>query len=202
MRQGEFAGVAQHLSLNGPGGSPTSAPEALRIAYADPPYIGQAKRHYGNHPDYAGEVDHSRLIYELVTEYDGYVLHASSVSLPNLLERFAIETNEMPRVMAWVKPFAVFKRNVPVAYAWEPVLVKAARKPVVSRRITPLRDWFSASAALTPGFAGAKPDPVCKWLFEVVGAEPQDDLFDLFPGTGAVGRAWDSWRNQLRLGAG
>ena len=35
------------------------------------------------------------------------------------------------RVMAWVKGFAAFKRNVSVAYAWEPVIVKAARKPVV-----------------------------------------------------------------------
>ena len=101
--------------------------------------------------------------------------------------------------MAWVKPFAVFKRNVPVAYAWEPVLVQACRKPIVSGRVRPLRDWYSAPAELVPGFAGAKPEAVCKWLFEVMGCEPDDNLEDLYPGTGAVGRAWDSWRNQLRL---
>lgn len=31
----------------------------MRIAYADPPYPGQARKHYGQHPDYAGEVDHN-----------------------------------------------------------------------------------------------------------------------------------------------
>ena len=30
----------------------------LRFAYADPPYVGQSKRHYRTHADYAGEVDH------------------------------------------------------------------------------------------------------------------------------------------------
>lgn len=33
----------------------------MRVAYADPPYPGQAARHYADHPDYAGEVDHQEL---------------------------------------------------------------------------------------------------------------------------------------------
>jgi len=37
----------------------------LSMAYADPPYPGQAKRHYGDHPDYAGEVDLGALIERL-----------------------------------------------------------------------------------------------------------------------------------------
>lgn len=174
----------------------------MRVAYADPPYPGQAKRHYGNHPDYAGEVDHATLIYELVNEYDGYCLHTTSVALYDILERFAIECvpADRPRVMSWVKPFAVFKRNVPVAYAWEPVLVKACRKPVVSKRITPLRDWMSAPIVLNRGeFAGAKPDLLCRWLFEVLGCDPDDDLHDMFPGTGAVTRSWEAWRSQLTI---
>lgn len=35
------------------------------MAYADPPYPGQAKRHYADHPDYAGEVDHGELMMRL-----------------------------------------------------------------------------------------------------------------------------------------
>jgi len=31
---------------------------------------------------------------------------------------------ECVRVGAWVKPFAAFKRNVRIAYTWEPVLFK------------------------------------------------------------------------------
>ena len=29
----------------------------MRFAYSDPPYIGQAKKLYGKHRDYAGEFD-------------------------------------------------------------------------------------------------------------------------------------------------
>jgi hypothetical protein len=169
----------------------------MRLAYADPPYPGCAHL-YADHPDYAGEVDHARLVYELVTEYDGYCLHTSSVALADVLARFQIETNDMPRVMAWVKPFAAFKKNVSVAYAWEPVLVKACRKPVVKPGMT-YRDWIAEPITLERGLTGAKPDAVCRWAFEIVGAEPEDELDDLFPGTGAVTAAWDVWRRQTRL---
>ncbi len=171
----------------------------MKIGYADPPYPGCAHL-YADHPDYAGEVDHARLIYELVTDYDGYCLHTSSVALAEVLTRFDYEVgpNDMPRVMAWVKPFAAFKKNVSVAYAWEPVLVKAARKPVVKAGMT-YRDFCSEPITLRRGLTGAKPDKVCRWLFEVMGCEHDDELCDLYPGTGAVTRAWESWRSQGSL---
>jgi hypothetical protein len=37
---------------------------------------------------------------------------------------------------------------------------------------------------------GAKPAAVCRWIFTLLGAGPGDTLDDLFPGSGAVGRAW------------
>jgi hypothetical protein len=167
----------------------------VRIGYADPPYIGQSKRHYGDHPDYAGEVDHLALLRDLDDEFDGWCLHMSTPSLPAiaaLVDQLGIGPNAL-RWMAWVKPFAAFKRNVPVAYAWEPVLVKAARKPEVTGRIV-MRDWLAESITMQRGLAGAKPEKVCHWLFEVMGCDPDDEFHDLFPGSGAVGRAWDSWR--------
>ncbi len=169
----------------------------MRIGYADPPYPGQAHL-YREHPDYAGEVDHAVLVYKLIHEYDGYCLHTSSVALARVLERFLIETNDMPRVMSWVKPFAAFKKNVSVAYAWEPVLVRAARKPVVKQGMV-YRDWISEPITLQRGLTGAKPERVCQWLFEVMGCEPEDDLDDMFPGTGAVARAWKHWCSQRTL---
>jgi hypothetical protein len=30
-----------------------------------------------------------------------------------------------------------------------------------------------------------------------MGCLPDDELVDLFPGSGAVSRAWDTWRSQL-----
>lgn len=60
--------------------------ERLRVAYLDPPYIGQAKKRYKDHPDYAGEVDHKELIDRVVEEFpDGWALSASSPSLRQVL---------------------------------------------------------------------------------------------------------------------
>lgn len=159
----------------------------MRLAYADPPYPGCAHL-YKNHPDYAGEVDHADLLKKLENEYDGWILHSSSTALKHILPLIP----DNARVMAWVKGFAAFKRNVSVAYAWEPVIVKAARKPVVSKRMV-MRDWIECSITLKRGLTGAKPEKVCHWAFEVLGARPDDELFDLYPGTGAVTRAWKTW---------
>jgi hypothetical protein len=170
----------------------------MRIAYADPPYPGCAHL-YRDHPDYAGEVDHLQLLRDL-QEYDGWCLHTSSVALAHVLSWGWRRPHLLhdTRVMAWVKPFAAFKKNVPVAYAWEPVIVKPCRKPVVKPGMT-YRDWIAEPITLKRGLTGVKPDAVCRWAFEVMGCEPDDELHDLFPGTGAVSRAWDAWRNQLRL---
>jgi hypothetical protein len=170
----------------------------MRIAYADPPYIGCAHLYRG-HPDYAGEVDHARLIARFQCDYDGWILHAAAT-----LESFAVLAPLIrptgARWMVWVKGFAAFKRNVPVAWAWEPVIVKPARKPVVSKRIV-MRDWIQESITLRRGLTGAKPEAVCHWAFEMVAARPDDTLDDLFPGTGAVTKAWANWRLKFALPA-
>lgn len=159
----------------------------MKIGYADPPYPGCSWM-YKDHKDYAGEVDHAELICRLETDYDGWILHTSSVALPGLCHLLP----KQARIMAWVKGFAAFKKNVPVAYAWEPVIVRACRKPTVTKRLT-LRDWIECPITMKRGLTGAKPEKVCHWAFEVVGAHPDDQLFDIFPGTGAVSRSWDSW---------
>lgn len=160
----------------------------VRIAYADPPYPGCAHLY----PEKL-EVDHAALVARLLADFDGFVLHTHVPGLRELLPLCPASV----RVMSWVKPFAAFKRNIPVAYAWEPVLVKAARKPVVTKRIV-MRDWVSCSITLKKGLAGVKPETVCRWAFEVVGAEPDDELVDLYPGSGAVTRAWEAWRTDVR----
>lgn len=172
----------------------------MKLAYADPPYPGQAARHYAGQPDYAGEVNHDDLLQRLDRDYDGWVLHTASTTLDEVLQSAAFLDVKGFRVMAWVKPFAAFKRNVSVAYAWEPVLIKPVRKPIVSGRIV-MRDWISESITLRRGLTGAKPEAVCRWAFEMAGLEPGDELDDLFPGTGAVSRAWDGWRSDLGLSA-
>jgi hypothetical protein len=102
------------------------------------------------------------------------------------------------RICSWVKPFAAFKGNVPVAYAWEPVIIKAARKPIVSHRMV-MRDWIDEPITMKRGLTGAKPERVCHWVFELLGADPADTLVDLYEGTGAVWEAWLSWRRKHRF---
>jgi hypothetical protein len=169
-----------------------------RVAYADPPYPGMSG-FYKDHPDYAGEVDHGALIRHLLDDFDGFCLHTASVTLDLVLAQFPEPLRDLGcRVTAWVKPFASFKKNVPVAYAWEPVIVRPAR-PRAFDGYSTLRDWIAEPITLRRGLTGAKPDAVCRWLFEVMGCEPADDLLDIFPGSGAVGRAWESWAAQLVL---
>lgn len=168
----------------------------VKIGYADPPYPGCAHL-YKDHPDYGGEVDHVDLFRRLQSEFDGWVLHTAAT--PEAIALLApMVLGSGARWMAWVKPFAAFKRNVPVGYTWEPVLVKPARKPVVSKRLT-MRDHIAESITMRRGLTGAKPETVCHWAFEVVGARPEDELHDLFPGSGAVTRAWETWRGKFVL---
>ena len=166
----------------------------MRIAYADPPYPG-CSHLYKDHPDYAGEVDHADLVTRMTDEYDAWIMHTASTTLSQVL---AVCPDEH-RVGAWVKSFASFKPGVNPAYAWEPVIFYGWRNDSSRERPT-VRDWISCPITLRRGLTGAKPREVVWWALEVVGASPSDDLDDLFPGTGAVLSAWNSWRAQLRIG--
>lgn len=162
----------------------------MRVAYADPPYMGKSKKHYGAHPDYAGEVAMDDLIYRLVSEFpDGWALSCNSSNLRVLLPLCPDDT----RVGAWVKPFAVFKKGVNPIYAWEPVLFRGGgTKKLEGAHF----DWVKVTPMMR-GFIGAKPEEFCFWVFSLLRLRPGDELIDMFPGTGGVTRAWEKWQRQL-----
>jgi hypothetical protein len=167
----------------------------MKLGYADPPYPGLAHL-YKDHPDYAGEVDHKELIARLELEFDGWVLHTSSVAIPFIAP--LVPTGA--RWGAWVKSFAAFKEGVKPPYAWEPIIFKPMRTMAEHYSGAFVRrDWIEAPMTMRRGFTGAKPEDVCHWAFEVVGAYPGDEFFDLYPGSGAVTRAWESWCAQLSM---
>lgn len=159
----------------------------MRFAYADPPYVGCGHL-YPEHPDAAAWDDpgrHVALMAELEAGWDGWALCASTPSLPGLLAGAPAGT----RVAAWVKPFAVYKRNVRVAYSWEPVLWHriAPRRPD-----DPVgRDHLAAVITLQRGLVGAKPAAFNRWVLTLLGWQPGDELADLFPGTGGMARELD-----------
>ena len=167
------------------------------FAYADPPYIGQSAKHYADHPDFDGEVDHAQLA-QTLAGYGGFVLHLSAPTLYEVEGYLRDAGIADYRVMQWVKSFAAFKRNVSVAYAYEPVIVKPIRKPVVKKGLDVVyRDWIAEPITLKKGLSGVKPEKVCRWAFEVAGLHPFDPFHDLYPGSGAVTRAWEGWASDV-----
>lgn len=169
----------------------TTPPDYLRFAYADPPYIGQARKHYADDPRCA-EVDHA----ELIARLDGFDGWALSLSSPSLKQVLAFCPDDV-RVGAWVKPFASFKPGVNPGYCWEPVIFRGGRKR--DRNAPTVRDFVSAGITLKRGVSGAKPDAFCWWVFDFLGMEPGDEFHDLFPGSGAVSRAWETWKRAKRM---
>lgn len=169
----------------------------MRFAYADPPYLGVAEKFYGHlhseAADYDDPATHQKLINRLCAEYDGWAL---SLHLPSLRTILGMCPDDV-RLGAWVKPFASFKKNVTRAWAWEPIILWGGR-PIPITQPTQ-RDWIEAPAiaesiTLRRGFTGAKPAAVCHWIFDWLNMTPEDDFVDLFPGSGAVQRAYEDWR--------
>lgn len=163
----------------------------MRFAYADPPYLGCGALYAQHHPDaldWDNPGTHRALIERLRDDYpDGWAMSLSSPSLRTILPMCP----EDCRVMAWVKPFAIFKPNVRVAYAWEPVIMRGGRH--LGRDEPTVRDWVAEGVTLKRGLTGAKPREFCRWFFEVLGARDGDVIDDIFPGTNAVGAAWAEW---------
>ena len=157
----------------------------MKIAYADPPYLG-CSHYYPEHQ----EVDHVKLLDDLIWNYDNWALSCSSPSLGYLLNIPIVR--DLVRVGAWVKPFCSFKPNVNPAYAWEPVIfrIKKQRK---CRTDATIRDWVSANITLRKGLVGAKPPEFCFWLFDLLQIMPDDEFLDLYPGTGIVTKCYQEW---------
>jgi hypothetical protein len=145
--------------------------------------LGQGKR-YPEHP-HAGRWDypeeHADLMVRLDRDYDGWAYSLSSSSLQTLLPL----APDGVRVAAWVKPFAAYKRNVRIAYTWEPVIFRPGRDS--SADGAPVgRDHLSQVITLQRGLTGAKPPQFCRWVLDLLGYVDGDTVDDLFPGTGVM----------------
>lgn len=156
----------------------TAATRPMRFAFGDPPYPGRAHRYYG-----MPEVDHAQLIEQLkVLGPDGWALSTSADALRLVLPLCPKEA----RVCAWVKPIAPSPRTKGLHNTWEPLIVVGGRQRPPGRR-----DWLSAQPARGGGdLPGRKPLAFIAWLWSCLGAAPGDELVDVFPGTGIVGRGW------------
>jgi hypothetical protein len=169
-----------------------AAGRPMRMAYFDPPYPNLARKYYQHEPSYAGEVDHPALIASAMEAgYDGWALSTSARALRELLPLCPTDV----RVCPWVKPIGVPPATNGLHNAWEALLVVGGRQRPPGRR-----DWLAAQPARHGGtLPGRKPAAFYAFLFDSLGMLPGDDLFDAFPGTGGVARAW-AYVSSLRQG--
>jgi hypothetical protein len=160
----------------------------LRLAYADPPYIGRAWRYYRGE-----EVDHDALLSRLAS-FDGWALSCASDTVPALLA-LAVGRGLAVRLAIWHRrrpPHATAR----ILSAWEGLIYSPARSVVSDRRATAdvLLGVDARPRPTLPGsVVGMKPPAFSVWVFELLGARPGDELDDLYPGSGLVGRAWRDW---------
>lgn len=68
-----------------------------------------------------------------------------------------------------------------------------------SRDEMTVRDWVSAEITLKKGLTGAKPEAFVWWLLSLMGVQENDEVTDIFPGTGVVGRVWSQYQRQRGL---
>lgn len=168
----------------------------MRLAIADPPYLGRADRWYGTgrgsgggrhradtHPDAAAWDDpdtHRALVADLVDKYDGWALAASASSLPAILPACPPGA----RVMVWVVTNSV-PSGSRLAGRWEPVIVQLPAGRVAHGTGLSVSDVLTV-AAPRGGFAGTKPDAWTHWVLDALGYRDGDTVDDLFHGSGAV----------------
>ena len=166
----------------------------MRFAYADPPYPGTARRRY-RQPD----IDHAELISTL-DNYDGWALHTNPQSL-GLLLALAPRT----RILSWCKLDGLPVTKAGLVWTWEPILLRPLRRPTTWVRDSLWVDKIGRNGArvagATPGDAGRgwKSEGVIRWVFRAAGLLAGDNLEDLFPGSGAVGRAWERYQAERPL---
>jgi hypothetical protein len=153
------------------------------FAYADPPYPGKA-----------GYYDHASLLERLTKSYpDGWALSTSSEALRDVLSLCPRGV----RVCAWFKgPRYTKSRRALVS--WEPLIVAGGR-PLQVDAVQDLADGLVAVGRFRrfPGaMVGMKPPAFAEWMFRQLGASRVDRLDDLFPGSGAIRRAWARYTDQ------
>ncbi len=170
-----------------------TAASPIRVAYLDPPYPKLAS-YYRDHPDYAGEVDHDELVRRATREFpDGWALSTSKRALPFVLRLPAmleLDPDDL-LVSVWVKGSraCVSKR---ARSAYEPVVFWRGRERrlEIDEVLDDVLTWGGRQPSHPGALVGMKSAAFCEWVFRQLGLMRGDELADLFPGSGAVSRAW------------
>ena len=177
----------------------------MRLAIADPPYLGLAEMLYGYkdkaHLKFNGPINqlfkadrhpeahlwddpdtHRRMVESLVEQYDGWAIAMLPRSLRHYLQWVPSDT----RVAVWHDPRVMPTGSHP-RRRWEPVLVHVPRG---RRRVLDVCNVVGDVLTCPhPGgsFAGAKPRAWTRWVLDMLGYDAATDTVDdMFGGSGAV----------------
>lgn len=124
----------------------------------------------------------------LERECHGWAIAMSPDSLPLYLE----VAPPAARVAAWIRGNAI-PSGSRVRTLWEPVLVKIPPERSPHGSGPAIDDVLNAGIG-AGGFAGRKPVAWTHWVLGMLGYEPGiDELLDLFPGSGAVAKAAETY---------
>jgi hypothetical protein len=173
----------------------------VRLAIADPPYLGRSARWYGDgrghftrqrnsdhHPDasmWDDPVAHRDLVRSLVEDYDGWAIAGAPDSLAVYLEVCPADT----RVLVWHRGNAI-PSGSRVAEQWEFVLAYIPEQRRGREQGLATSDVLHRGVDNRSGFTGSKPPEWTRWLLAVLGYDPAvDTVADLFPGSGRVAAA-------------
>lgn len=164
-----------------------------RFAYADPPYPGRIDYYTdapaGDLPDVLqgdGEIDHRELLERLCDEFPaGWALSTSSEALQSVLQSCPRDV----RVASWHRRVRRVKA-LRALQSWEPLIVWRGRPYSTAETQTVLdRLTYEGRYQSYPGaLVGMKPPEFAVWMLRQLNACRGDDVVDLFPGSGAVGR--------------
>ena len=175
--------------------------KAVKLAIADPPYLGRAVRYYGqggcgygyghkqadNHPEahlWDDPETHKELAQRLLANYDGFAIALTVHSLSTYLQVLETDSRNGIRVGAWIKPIAI-PSGSRIKTSWEPVIFKIPKE----RRGYAMGDRVNDYLIANPpkrNFIGSKPKEWTEWVLKVLGYEAGDEVHDLFVGSGAV----------------
>ena len=190
----------------------------MRLAIADPPYLGRAALWYGGkgrskqgtvgraagrgslapefHPD-AAEWDnperHHQLMVDLDRDFDGWAMAASAKTLPVI----AAAIPARARVAVWQVTNAI-PDGSRVASTWEPVIVRVPDGRRDRAAGVAVKDVLVAAHPVA-GFVGSKPPQWARWVLDMLGHRHGDVVVDVFPGSGAIQKVIDAAERQPEL---
>jgi len=174
----------------------------MKLAIADPPYLGRGAMLYGENAKsfphgglqakagrhqsgdghaLAAEWDdperHRSMVDALTAGYDGFAIAMNPDNLATYLQWLPTA-----RVASWVKPNPFPAGHV--VRSWEPVLLVLPDR--TRDRDKQARDSLVAPSG-NPGLIGAKPRAWTRWVLDMLGYQQEiDTVDDLFGGSGAV----------------